>query len=609
MRRRAIPTLAVTCALALLGARSAHAAPRVTFYDDGVKLHGELGRTVDGAFPEGAIELVALPGETLGLQALVDSDAEPVEALTATVRAPAGVALSVASYSDWFVPVPRPSGNEKEPGSLAFTAEAAPPKDAFVGLVADALVPRPLDLPARARGALWIDVRVSESAPAGRYVATLVLVGKGGSVLEQPLTLEIGAAKMPYQAAKVAVFYDPETLDKRMRDRAAEPSLRQVLHAHHVSALPERKRPEDIDLDLLALKGALYTKERGYDGPGLGVGDDVYTIGAYGSLGDPDDAKLQIVERFVSRIESAGPAPGLELFLYAVDEDCKSRRAQRWLSTFERSPRVTAAKVRVGVTCGEPPTGQAATLVMMPSNRYDRRAADEARAAGKSVWAYNGIRPHAGAMMLDVPATDLRANAWIAMRYGVERWFYWESTYYLDDNRGGQGGPFGWDPYRTAETFHNADGDYAMGDGILVYPGKQASITKLGMVDHGEDAFYPSVRLKNLRRGVLDAGYVSLARARDPDRAEAVVRRMIPRALADARDRAAWPDDAATWRRARADLFAILQGPIVPAGARPARPPEPELDPLPWGRIGAAIAAVLAVLALATRLFRARAER
>lgn len=590
----------------LFAARESGAAPRIVFFDDGVKLRGEPERRLEGALPEGAIETVAFAGETIGLQAVVDTDDEAVSGLVGKVRA-AGLDLRVTSYAEEFVMVPRPSGNKKEPGSLAFTAEAAPPKDAFVGLVADALVPRPLSVPPRQRGALWIDVRVPEGAAPGRYLATLALAGNHGTVFEQPLTIEVGAGALPFQAAKVAVFYDPETLDKRMGDRAAEPSLRQVLHAHHVSALPERTRPEDIDLDLAALKGALYTKERGYDGPGGGVGDDVYTIGAYGSLGEPDAEKLRVVEAFVDRIEEAGHAPGLELFVYAVDEDCKSRRPQRWLSVLERSPRVTAAKVKVGVTCGDPPASQAASLVMMPTERYERRAADEARAAGKSVWAYNGMRPHAGAMMLDVPATDLRANAWIAMRYGVERWFYWESTYYLDRNRGGEGGPFGWDPYRTAETFHNADGDYAMGDGILVYPGKQASITKLGMTDFGESAFYPSVRLKNLRRGVLDAGYVALARARDPDGTEAVVRRMIPRALAEARDRAAWPDDAANWRRARADLFAISQGPMVAAGTRPIPPEPPPSEPVRW-RVFAAFAALVGGL-LAVLLVRARRAR
>jgi hypothetical protein len=165
-------------------------------------------------------------------------------------------------------------------------------------------------------------------------------------------------------------------------------------------------------------------------------------------------------------------------------------------------------------------------------------------------------------MMLDVPAVDLRANAWIAMRYGVPRWFYWEATAWFDDNRGGRGGERGFDPYVVAETFHDADGDHADGDGILLYPGKQ----RFRMTDYGQDTVFPSVRLANLRRGLQDAGYVALARAVDRRRADAVVRRMIPRALAFAGERPAWPSQARAWLDARRELLVVIESPVSASG-------------------------------------------
>ena len=175
-------------------------------------------------------------------------------------------------------------------------------------------------------------------------------------------------------------------------------------------------------------------------------------------------------------------------------------------------------------------------------------------------------------MMLDVPATDLRANAWIAMRYGISRWFYWESTFWFDDNRGGRGGEHGFDPFVVAETFHNADGDSANGDGILVYPGRQRAP---GMVDYGVDTVFPSVRLQNLRRGIEDAGYIALALGIDRDRADAVVARVVPRALAWAGDRPSWPQDARLWLEARRELAEIVassrSGPSLASAADAAR--------------------------------------
>ncbi len=578
MKSRVIASMCVVGGVFTISATAANTAEaadraRVTFYDDGVKLRGESERSLPkSSFATDAspLELFALPGETLGLQLVIDAD-EKLEGVHAEVamddgpNADPASAVAVTSYAQHFVRVARPSGNDRYPGSLAFSASAAPPRDAFVGLVADALLPRPLSLEARARGALWIDISVSEDAKPGLTTGTLLVASQQGSVAQRAVRLRVGSRKLPYAAAKVTVFYEPRTLDRRMGSRAAERSLRHVVHAHHVSAMPERIDPESIDLDLEALTGALYTRAHGYRGPGQNVGEGVYAIGSYGSLGDASEQKLRVVERFVERIRERGALEQTDVFLYAVDENCESPRAKQWLKMLARSGSRDVSQLRVGVTCEARPSRQDATLAIVPASHYDPETARDGKARGKAVWTYNGIRPHAGPMMLDVPAVDLRANAWIAMRYDVSRWFYWESIFWLDDNRGGKGGREGWDPFEASETFHNADGDYAMGDGLLLYPGTQPA----PMTDFGEQAIYPSVRLKNIRRGVLDAGYVALAREKDRDRTDAVVGRMIPTALAlvRERDRVSWTDDADTWRAARSELFAIIEGPVVASRA------------------------------------------
>ena len=231
---------------------------------------------------------------------------------------------------------------------------------------------------------------------------------------------------------------------------------------------------------------------------------------------------------------------------------------------------------------------------MMTAPDYVPERARAAKAAGKWVWAYNGQRPYAGAMMLDLPAIDLRANAWIAARYGIERWFYWESTYWHDDNRGGRGGWDGFDPFEVAETFHNADGDWANGDGILLYPGTQIA---RGMRDFEMTTVFPSVRLKNLRRGVEDAAYVDAARAVDREAADEVVRRVVPSALAHAGRRASWPNRGAPWLDARRDLARIFEAPPPKA-----RAPERE-----WLRIVVAAIAIAIAAAIAIARVRRRA--
>src|SRR5262249_5919067 len=256
--------------------------------------------------------------------------------------------------------------------------------------------------------------------------------------------------------------------------------------------------------------------------------EGVFAIGAYGSLGAPNEEHLAVAEGIAARVTER--VHDAQIFLYAIDETCSSPWGGGGRDLMARGP--VMRRVRGGVTCGDDPLKQRADLVMMTATDFVPERARLAREAGKWVWAYNGQRPFAGPLMLDVPAVDLRANAWIAARYGIERWFYWESTYWYDDNRGGQGGWDGFDPFVVAETFHNADGDWANGDGILVYPGTQ--IGARGMTDFGARAIFPSVRLKNLRRGVQDAGYIEAARAVDREGADRVVRRVVPSALAHA---------------------------------------------------------------------------
>jgi Domain of unknown function (DUF4091) len=536
--------------------------------DDGEKIARDLDHPLPPSPWPAEVSLFAMRGETVAVQAVVESKA-PLRGVHATLTPFVGDAgrtldARVDVLAEAFVHVVRPSGNAREPGSLAFTAAAAPDPKETTGWLADALVPGDAELAQAGRAALWVDVGVPSGAPPGTYTAMLHVASAEGAIGAREVRLRVLDRDMPWAAHKTMVFYEPDNLARRMGDRAAEIELRQLMHAHHVSTFRELHQPSEMDLDDRALSGELYTEGQGYDGAGQGVGEGVFAIGAYGGLRAPSKDSLAVAERFAQRLRATGRMQDTQVFLYAIDETCTSPWPGQWRELFAGSEAMKG--VKVGATCGDDPVAQRADLVMMTSADYEPSRARAAKEAGKWVWAYNGQRPHAGPMMLDVPAVDLRANAWIAARYGVERWFYWESTYWFDGNRGGRGGKDGFDPFEVAETFHNGDGDWANGDGILVYPGKQITA---GMRDFGLTAVFPSVRLKNLRRGVEDAAYIDMARAEDREAADAIVRRLVPSALAAAGRRASWPDRGLPWLEARAELVAIFER------ARPAAAPPP----------------------------------
>ena len=206
-------------------------------------------------------------------------------------------------------------------------------------------------------------------------------------------------------------------------------------------------------------------------------------------------------------------------------------------------------------TCGDPPDRQAADIAMLPAENFARATPTAARAAGRRAFIYNGRLPHTGTLMLDADPRGLIANGWIAAAMAIERWFYWESTFWDDDNPGGHGAI---DPFVTAESFHNGDGDAALGDGLLLYPGRQQG--RFAASSLGADVVFPSIRLKAIRRGIQDAGLIALAARERPEETARVVARALPAALdeADPAGRASWETAPLSFEAGRAALRALV---------------------------------------------------
>jgi hypothetical protein len=257
----------------------------------------------------------------------------------------------------------------------------------------------------------------------------------------------------------------------------------------------------------------------------------------------------------------------------------------------------------VAWTCSKDPPGQPVDVPMVTALEHTVDQARAARARGKEVWVYNGVLPHTGTFLLDADAISPRVNGWLGEMFRVPRWFYWSSTHWYEHH-----GKSPDDPFAEAESFHNDDGDWANGDGVLLYPGRQVdafpehSLAFAGVI--------ASIRLKNWRRGLEDGGYLELARGRDAARADAVARALIPAAFNEPGrgQRAAWSPRGAAFFEARRRLLEIaLDGapssaphplgasPTDGGGERPSR-----LAAI----AGGGAAAFLTIVALAATLLR-----
>jgi hypothetical protein len=530
------------------------------------------------------VHLFALRNETVSLQVVVQADAAAIDGVTVdlaslacagggTIANTAGatdptsfVGRPIERFVEHYFDVTRASGGSDPTASLGWRAGSGPPADEWTGAMPDALLPveaaptwepYPMRVTAQSNAVVWVDVTVPKNQGAGTCTGEIVVSAGGGAqtLARIPVELDVVAATLPERALATMLFYDPSELSRRIGDAAAEEHLWKLLHRHRLSALHDATSAADVTAQLGALDGSLYTAAHGYEGPGEAVGDGILSIGTYGSLGAPSASKLTTVEAIADTLAAHSLFASTDVFVYAIDETCGSPYGAGWKSLLGGSTDPNAKNVLVGWTCSDDPSTQPVDVPMILAGHYDPALVAAARSAGKRPWIYNGTRPHTDAFLTDTAAVAPRANAWIAAAAGIERWFYWETTFWYDDNRGGHG-PY--DPFVTAETFHNSDGDYCEGDGVLLYPGKQVDM----FPEHsaGMSGVFASVRLKNLRRGAEDAGYYALAHAAAPARAEQIAGALLGATLSQAHDGkpVGWPETGARWFEARAALLAEI---------------------------------------------------
>ena len=628
-------SFALALALAL-AARGARAEPSVWVIDDGEKIRRdatstpfERGEQNPIWRPGHPVRLFAMRDESVALQVVVEAGDAGLDAVSVDLpeldavegARLAGAALlredairvvgrPIERFVEHFVTPRRASGGRAPGESLGWESGSGPTPRAWVGPVPDALVPvelaapwaaYPMRVEPRTNGIVWIDLNVPADQPVGIYRGAVDVRDGSRSLASIPVELTIADARLPDRPSRALLYYDPEELGRRV-GRDAESHLWKILHAHRVAPMHDATEPDDVRRARGALDGSLYTPDGGYFGPGRGVGDGVLSLGAYGGLGD---ASWTAVKSLADAVAAEGLSGATSVFLYADDENCSSARGAAWRALVGGSNDPDVQRVRVAWTCSKNPAGQPVDIPMVAAASYSIEEVRAARGRGKEVWVYNGVLPHTGTFLLDADAVSPRVNGWLGEMFRVPRWFYWSSTYWYERH-----GKAPRDPFADAESFHNDDGDWANGDGVLLYPGRQVD----AFPEHslGFEGVVASIRLKNWRRGLEDAGYLELARARDAGRADAVARALIPAAFNEVGrgQRASWNPRGSAFFEARRALLAIALG-ATPSGAPHAlggasgEPGAASPSPRATTLVGDA-AVVFAVVAVAAGLVRRR---
>lgn len=448
---------------------------------------------------------------------------------------------------------------------------------------------------------IWVDLYIPKETPAGIYWGNILIYEGGLLTYEIPVQLKVYNFTLPdvpnsktmlhlgYGDVNQRYVGEPFPSDsskvfdlKLVRDRHFL-----LAHRHKISLIDANFGEEPWNIDaprpdwLPRLNGNLFTKAHGYDGPGLGVGNNVFSIGTYSTWSWQNEGQAGMwlhTNNWVNWFKAN--APETEYFLYLIDESSNFAQIEQWAGWIKSNPgpgklmpsfaTIWAPDAKQNTPSLDIP---ASTITVGIPAEWEPTLTYYKNHPTKKIFLYNGKRPASGSLCIEDDGIALRELAWGQYKKQINRWFIWESTYYNNFQAGaGQTNVF-----KQAKTFGTTSSvdpiagetgwNYTNGDGVFFYPGTDKVFPEESYEVLGPIA---SLRLKHWRRGIQDVDYLTMAAAIDPAKVAALVEAMIPQVLweygvNDSTDPTwvltdlSWNNDPQVWEAARRELAEMIQ--------------------------------------------------
>ena len=458
-------------------------------------------------------------------------------------------------------------------------------------------------IPAASNQSIWADVYIPKTAVAGLYQGQIT-VSQGGTVTYVPVGLQVYDATLPdTPSAKTMLYFSSPNVNHRYlgstwidpnsaagaKGKAIRDRHFLLAHRHRFSLIGDVDggdcvSPGDRPCPEWGprLDGSLFTAANGYDGPGVNTGNNVYSIATYGSWNwkaGGQAAMNQHTNAWETWFQQNSPAT--EHFLYLIDESPDTTQTETWANWILNNPGPggqlrSLSTIPLTVAAAETPSLDIATSFMGVGileqwqplvNRYTQDSR-------KRFYMYNGTRPATGSTATEDDGVALRERAWAQYKLRVNRWFFWETTYYNDY----QGGTGEINVFQSAHTFGSIASvdpvkgetgwNYSNGDGVLLYPGTDVLFPS---DSYGVNGPFASLRLKHWRRGLQDVDYLTMAAAINPVAVQSLVNTMVPKAaweygVNDPNDPTwiltdiSWSTEPNDWETARKQLADIIAG-------------------------------------------------
>jgi len=416
----------------------------------------------------------------------------------------------------------------------------------------------PLNVLSGLNQSVWFEIYTDRSLPAGIYSGTVTVTGDGRKITI-PIELELFDFTLPDQNSMQAMVYYESLQPKLYQGRDLDPQYHRFAHRQRIELVHGYDRAE-VEGARARFDGTDFSHARGYDGPGENVGNQIIPRTFYGpgKLFDERASAWREADSWITFLHEN--FPNALTFLYLPDEPGPSQyKYIRQLADNIHSNAGPGKALPTFVTKRYVKELDGAIDIWDTGPLgYDIKRAEEERRRGHKYWIYNGGRPAAGAIVIDAPATDARATIWACFKHGVDNYFYWHGVHWQHNRQ--KVGERKQNVWANPITFDNRgqpnkpidDQGYINGDGVLMYPGEDKLHPQ---EDRGIAGPISTVQLANLRRGLQDHQYLTLARKLNLDAlVNEVLQSVVPHVFSDSGPAIGFSEAGNDYERARYKL-------------------------------------------------------
>lgn len=409
---------------------------------------------------------------------------------------------------------------------------------------------------------VWIEVYTGRGRPAGLYEG-VVTVTADGAKRTVPVELRLFDFALPDANSLDAMVYYEPSQPELYHGRNLDAVYHRFAHRYRVE-LVHRYDEASVRASRGRFDGSDFTKAAGYEGPGEGVGNRIVPASFYGP-GPGWDEKESAWQKADAWMDFLGrELPRARTFLYMPDEPARSEYPRILkLADHVHSNPGPGAKLPIFVTkhwVGE--LDGAIDVWCAGPQHVDLAHVAQERAKGRGYCTYNGGRPNGPAIVIDAPATEARAMGWAVFKHDLDLYFFWHGVHWRHNSQ--KQGERRQNVWANPITFDNRgqprkpilDQGPINGDGVLFYPGQERVHPE---EDRGIAGPIASVQLANLRRGLQDHQYLTLARKLGLQAVvDETLRAVVPRVFSDAGETVGFAETGDAYESARLKLATAI---------------------------------------------------